>query len=104
MWWTNNSADFSDSVKTNMTEIAVNLATGVDFIAAIAATDYFFVATSVTGGSASTFITDGYFGSTSDDRVVTVGGDAADGATAGAFFVRAVSSSANRTFGARLAF
>jgi hypothetical protein len=106
MWWTNNSADFSDSVKTNMTEIAVNLTTGGDFASAIAATDYFFVATSVTGGSASTFITDGYFGSTSDDRVVFVGGHAYDGAFAGAFFVSAgnASSSAGRADGARLAF
>ena len=106
MWWTNNSADFSDSVKTNMTEIAVNLTTGGDFASAIAATDYFFVATSVTGGSASTFITDGYFGSTSDDRVVLVGGNASSGAVAGAVLVSAdnVSSIASRARGARLAF
>jgi hypothetical protein len=106
MWWTNNSADFSDSVKTNMTEIAVNLTTGADFASALAATDYFFVATSVTGGSASTFITDRWASSTSDDRVVAVGGYAAFGASAGAFFVEAdiASSAGNRRFGARLAF
>jgi hypothetical protein len=106
MWWTNNSADFSDSVKTNMTEIAVNLTTGGNFASAIATTDYFFVATSVSGGSASTFITDGYFGSTSDDRVVRVGGGASDGAFVGAFLVSAdsVSSLAVRSLGARLAF
>jgi hypothetical protein len=104
MFWTNNSADFSDSVKTSMTEIAVNLTTGGDFASAIAATDYFFVATSVTGGSASTFITDGYFGSTSEDRVVFVGGAALNGAFAGAFFVDDVSSVASRSLGARLAF
>jgi hypothetical protein len=106
MWWTNNSADFSDSVKTNMTEIAVDLTTGGDFASAIAATDYFFVATSVSGGSASTFITDGYFGSTSDDRVVLVSGAADAGAIAGAFFVSADigSSIASRAVGARLAF
>jgi hypothetical protein len=106
MWWTNNSADFSDSVKTNMTEIAVNLTTGGDFAVALAATDYFFVATNVSGGSASTYITDGYFGSTSDDRVVRVGGGAARGANAGAFLVVAndASSGALRDVGARLAF
>lgn len=106
MWWTNNSADFSDTVKTNMTEIAVNLTTGGDYISALAATDYFFVATSVSGGSSSTYITDQYFGSTSDDRVVLVGGYAADGAIAGAFLVNAAldSSGANRSVGGRLAF
>ena len=106
MWWTNNSADFSDSVKTNMTEIAVNLTTGGDYISALAATDYFFVATSVSGGSSSTYITDQYFGSTSDDRVVLVGGGAASGAGVGAFAVSADndSSVAARTVGGRLAF
>ena len=106
MWWTNNSADFSDSVKTNMTEIAVNLATSNDFASAIAATDYFFVATSVTGGSASTFTTDRWIGSTSDDRVVRVGGGASGGATAGVFDVGADadSSFAARNVGGRLAF
>jgi hypothetical protein len=106
MWWTNNSADFSDSVKTNMTEIAVNLATGNDFAAALAATDYFFVATSVSGGSSSTYTTDRWTGSTSDDRVVRVGGDANNGALAGAFAVAASldSSAASRSVGARLAF
>jgi len=106
MWWTNNSADFSDSVKTNMTEIAVNLATGSDYISAFAATDYFFVATSVSGGSTSTFATDQWFGSTSDDRVVLVGGVAIIGAAAGVFVVNvsAASSDAARSIGGRLAF
>jgi hypothetical protein len=106
LWWTNNSADFSDSVKTNMTEIAVNLATGNDFASALAATDYFFVATSVSGGSSSTYTTDRWRGSTSDDRVVLVGGDASGGASAGAFRVTANdgSSIANRGIGGRLAF
>jgi hypothetical protein len=106
MWWTNNSADFSDSVKTNMTEIAVNLATGDDFAAALAATDYFFVATSVSGGSSSTYTTDRWAGSTSDDRVVLVSGAAGNGASAGAFavFAALASSYADRAVGGRLAF
>jgi hypothetical protein len=60
----------------------------------------------VTGGSASTFITDRWFGSTSDDRVVLVGGDAALGAIAGVFAVNAdrASSNAVRNLGCRLAF
>ena len=106
MWWTNNSADFSDSVKTNMTEIAVNLATGADYMSALASADYFFVPTSVSGGSSSTYITDYWYGSTSDDRVVFVGGGAASGAVAGAFGVLAfyASSDADRSIGGRLAF
>jgi hypothetical protein len=106
MWWTNNSADFSDSVKTNMTEIAVNLATGTGFISAFAATDYFFVATSASGGSSSTFATDEWSGSTSDDRVVAVRGSAGNGTAAGVFAVGAANASsvAARTVGSRLAF
>jgi hypothetical protein len=105
-WFTNTSADFSDSVRTNMTQITNGAATGSGFIAAIAAVDNFFVATSVSGGSSSTYLTDQHFGSTAADRVVRVGGSALDGADAGTFFVRAAndSSRADRDIGGRLAF
>jgi hypothetical protein len=105
-WFTNNSADFSDSVRTNMTQIMSNAPTGSGFASAIAGVDNFFIATSTSGGSSTTYLTDQYFGSTAADRVVVVGGDAAFGASAGAFFVAAndASSFRVRRFGARLAF
>jgi hypothetical protein len=105
-WFTNNSADFSDSVRTNMTQIMSTAPTTSGFVSAIASVDNFFIATSVSGGSSSTYLTDQYFGSTAADRVVLVGGSASSGAGAGAFvvFADAASSSRNRAFGARLAY
>jgi len=105
-WFTNNSADFSDSVRTNMTQIMSNAPTGSGYVSAISGVDNFFIATSTSGGSTTTYLTDQYFGSTGADRVVSVGGSAGDGASAGAFVVFAndVSSRRSRSFGARLAF
>jgi hypothetical protein len=105
-YFTNNSADFSDSVRTNMTQITAIARTGSGFISAVASVDNFFIATSVSGGSSTTFLTDQHFGSTAADRVVLVGGEASDGALAGAFLVNAniASSAAARSIGARLAF
>jgi len=105
-YFTNNSADFSDSVRTNMTQITAIARTGSGFISAVASVDNFFIATSVSGGSSTTFLTDQHFGSTVADRGVLVGGDADSGANAGAFDVAAAAASslAGRDFGARLAF
>jgi hypothetical protein len=76
------------------------------FASAIASVDNFFIATSVSGGSSSTYLTDQYFGSTAADRVVRVGGRASDGTFAGAFFVFAIDGSSDRSrfIGARLAY
>jgi hypothetical protein len=89
-----------------MTLISTTAPTTSGFVSAIAAIDNYFIASSVSGGSATTFLTDQWFGSTSSNRVVRVGGDAANGADAGAFLVNAAggSSGASRDFGARLAF
>jgi hypothetical protein len=105
-WFTNNSADFSDSARTNMTQIMSTAPTTSGFASAIASVENFFIATSVSGGSSSTYLTDQYFGSTSADRVVLVGGNANSGANAGAFYVDAsnASSARFRNAGARLAF
>jgi hypothetical protein len=105
-WFTNNSADFSDSVRTNMTQIMSTAPTTSGFASAIASVDNFFIATSVSGGSGSTYLTDQYFGSTSADRVVAVGRGAANDANAGAFAVDAgnESSARSRTVAARLSF
>jgi hypothetical protein len=90
-----------------MTQItAVASTAGSGFVSAIAAVDNFFVPTAVSGASSSTYITDEFFGSTSADRVVLVGGAASDGAAAGAFVLLAVNDSSvrTRTVGGRLAF
>lgn len=105
-WFTNNSADFSDSARTNMTQLSTTGPTSSNYARSLAAIDNFFIANSVTGGSATTYITDFYYGSTSADRVVFVGGNATGGLIAGAIVVRAdrVSSDSFRDIGARLAF
>lgn len=105
-WFTNNSADFSDSVRTNMTQIMSTAPTTSGYASAIASVDNFFIPTSVSGGSSTTYLTDQYFGSTSADRVVLVGGAASSGAVAGAFFVGAANASSDRgrNLGGRLAF
>jgi hypothetical protein len=89
-----------------MTQIMSTAPTTSGFVSAIASVDNFFIATSVSGGSSSTYLTDQYFGSTSADRVVRVGGGASDGADAGAFDVDAAvgSSLRIRNVGARLSF
>jgi hypothetical protein len=105
---TNNRADFADDTSTNMTLISTTAPTTSGFVSAIAAIDNYFIASSVSGGSATTFLTDQWFGSTSSNRVVRVGGAAASGADAGAFSVSATSGSssaaASRLIGARLAY
>jgi hypothetical protein len=102
---TNNSADFADDTSTNMTLISTTAPTTSGFVSNVAAINDYFIASSVSGGSSSTFLTDQWFGSTFSNRVVRVGGDAVNGASAGAFGVAgSVSSTASRAFGGRLAF
>ena len=102
----NDSAEFSDSDSTGMQLITSSAPTTSNYVSAIAAIDNYFIATSVSGGSSSTYLTDYWYGSTSADRVVRVGGTAAGGADAGAFTVGASADASDsvRTFGARLAF
>jgi hypothetical protein len=105
-WFTNNSSSFSDSVRTGMTQITASAATGANYVSVIAAVDNFFIATSVSGGSSSTYLTDYHYGSTAADRVVFVGGGADNGSDAGLFFVDARNDASlrYRSVGARLAF
>jgi hypothetical protein len=102
---TNNRADFADDTSTNMTLISTTAPTAGGFISAVAAIDNYFIPTSVSGGSATTYLTDQWFGSTSSNRVVRVGGAADAGASAGAFCVdaSAAASGRSRFVGARLA-
>jgi hypothetical protein len=107
-WFTNTRADFSDSVRTNMTNLMSTAPTAfgaAPYVNSIAAIDNFFIATGNTTGSATTFVTDAYYGSTTADRVVYGGGSATDGGLAGAFAVFSINAAAyrSRAVGARLA-
>jgi len=103
----NDTSDWSDSDGTGMTLETGSLSTGSDYIKNLVSdADPYFLASDVSGGSSSTYITDRHYGSASSDRVVRVGGDAAVGAFAGVFCLRSddVSSRAIRNVGGRLAF
>ena len=102
---TNNRANFADDTSTNMTLISTTAPTTSNYVSAIAAIENYFIASSVSGGSSSTYLTDYWYGSTSSNRVVFVGGSAGDAAAAGAFSVAAAlaSSARGRDFGGRLA-
>jgi hypothetical protein len=103
---TNNRSDFADNTATNMTLISSSAPTSSNYASAIDNIDDYFIPTSVSDGSSSTFLTDYWYGSTGSNRVVRVGGGAGGGAEAGAFVVVASydSSVRARSIGARLAF
>ena len=103
---TNDYRSFADDTATGHTLVTSSAATGANYTSAIAAIDNYFIATSVGGGSATTYLTDYWYGSTLSNRVVRVGGDADNAAGAGAFTVSATDAASNssRTFSARLAF
>lgn len=102
---TNNRADFADNTSTNMTLVTASLTTGSNFIRNIVAVDNYFLASNVTGGSSTTYLTDRHFGSATSNRVVNVGGSADGGALAGAFCFAASNDSSLRlrAVGGRLA-
>ena len=102
---TNNRSHFADDTSTNMTLLTNAAATSANYASAIAALDAYFIPTSVSGGSSSTYLTDYWYGSGSSNRVAFVGGDANYGALAGAFCVYANDDSSVRVrlIGARLA-
>jgi len=103
---TNNRADFADNTSTNMTLIATALPTASGFIRNLLPVDGYFLSSSNTGASSTTYITDQHFASTASNRVVLVGGTAGDGASAGAFCLASTGDSGVRlrTLGGRLAF
>lgn len=103
---TNNRADFADNVSTNMTLIATAFPTTSGFIRDLLPADGYFLSSSNSGGSSTTYITDQHFAFTSSNRVVRVGGSANVGAGAGAFCLGSDVDSGyrNRSVGSRLAF
>jgi hypothetical protein len=103
---TNNGADFADDTSTNMTLITSSLPTASGFIRDLLPTDGYFLSSSNSGASSTTFITDQHFASTSSNRGVRVGGNALNDANAGAFCLNSFidSATADRSFGGRLAY
>lgn len=103
---TNDVSDFADNTSTNMDLIATALEPGSNYIRDLLPSEGVFLASNVTGGSSTTYITDRYFGSASSNRVPFVGGNASSGANAGVFGLAANTSSSGavRYFGARLSF
>lgn len=102
----NDTSDWSDSNGTGMDLVATGFSTASGYIAALQAIDNYFLSSSNSGGSSSTYTTDYHYASASGDRVVRVGGYAADGATVGVFCVASTyaASNAHRRDGGRLAF
>jgi hypothetical protein len=103
---TNNQADFADNISTNMTLITSSLPTASGFIRNLLNIDDYFLSSTNSGGSSTTYITDQHFANASLARGVRVGGCASDGAFAGAFCLNSVSAfnGRDRLVGGRLAF
>lgn len=102
---TNDDSDFADDTSTNMELLTDSLTTGSNYIDDLVDADWGFLASS-TSGSSTTYITDRHYGSSSSNRVVSVGGYADVGSNAGLFCLGAGidSSFANRYVGARLVY
>ncbi len=102
----NTRAHFADDTSTNYTALGVAMpASSGSYIRNLQTLAQAFLPSSVTGGSATTYMTDGLWTATGW-RVVVVGGSAISAARAGAFYVAAGAGSgfSSRVFGGRLAF
>lgn len=102
---TNTRSDFADNTSTNMTLITSSLPTSSGYISDLLLSDPYMIPKTNSGGS-TTYMTDYHVASASSNRVVFVGGNAGNGATAGALCLASngASSYRDRYFGARLAF
>lgn len=103
---TNDYEDFADATTTNYTLLSTALPTASGFIRNILNTGAYFLSSTNSGGSSTTFIADQHFASASASRVVPVGGSAGNGAAAGGFCLLSnnAASDADRGIGARLCF
>jgi len=101
---TNDYTDFDDATTTGYTLLSSSFPTASGFIRDILNTGAYFLSSTNSGGSSSTYLTDQYFASASLSRVVRVGGSASNGALAGGFCLAShlVAGDASRTFSARL--
>lgn len=104
VYWTNDRRKFADDTSVGMQLISSTAPTTSGYISAISPSA-FLIASSVVGGSSSTFLTDNWYGSTALNRVVLGGGNAANAAAAGVCAVGANAGSAyaDRYIGGRLA-
>jgi hypothetical protein len=103
---TNDYRDFADATAAGHTLITSAFPTATGFIRDLLNTGAYFLSSSNSGASSTTFITDQHFASASASRVVRVGGSASLGAGAGGFCLDSSGAASNafRTIGARLAY
>jgi len=103
---TNNSANFADGTATGYTLVTSSFPTASGFIRNLLNTTAYFLPSTNSGGSSTTFVADQHFTSASLSRGVIVGGSAATAANAGVFCLNSsdVSSLRTRGIGARVAF
>jgi hypothetical protein len=101
---TNNSANFADDTATGHTLVTSSLPTASGFIRNLLNTTAYFLSSTNSGGSSTTFVADQHFASASLSRVVFVGGSAIFAASAGVFCLNSsdVSSFRSRNIGARV--
>jgi len=101
---TNDYRDFADNTTVGYTLLSSAFPTASGFIRDILNTGAYFLSSSNSGGSSTTFLTDQHFANASASLVVLVGGNALSGASAGGFclFSANASSLAGRIIGARL--
>lgn len=104
VYWTNDRRKFADDTSVGMQLISSTAPTTSGYISAISPSA-FLIASSVVGGSSSTFLTDNWYGSTALNRVVLGGGGAVTAAAAGVCAVDTLygSAVAGRGLGGRLA-
>jgi hypothetical protein len=103
---TNDYRDFADGTAAGHTLITSAFPTATGFIRDLLNTGAYFLSSSNSGASSTTFITDQHFASVSASRVVLVSGSVFDGAGAGGFCLYSIGGvgTAGRFFGARLAY
>jgi hypothetical protein len=103
---TNDYRNFADGTATGYTLVTSSFPTASGFIRNILNTAAYFLSSTNSGGSSTTFITDQHYGSALASRVVYVSSGANLGASAGGFCLSSDYGASNsfRVIGARLAF
>jgi hypothetical protein len=103
---TNDYRDFADGTTAGYTLVSSSFPTATGFIRNILNTGAYFLSSTNSGASSTTFITDQHIASAPASRVVFVGGSAGDGAVAGGFCFHSGSDvdRALRVLSARLAY
>jgi hypothetical protein len=103
---TNDYRDFADGTTTGYTLLSSSFPTASGFIRDILNTGAYFLSSSNSGGSSTTFLTDQHFANANAAQVVRVGGAASSGARAGGFCLVSSDDASRRTraSGARLCY